>query len=91
MIHVFEFQNHLCLQWAEKLFGSGKQHCSIIAQCYVSKTTNDKEWSPINCKSDDINCKSDVGKMIKLRKNGEERKEKQKEKEPSRLQLLVPL
>ena len=53
LINVNEFQNHLYLQWAGKLFDAGKEYWSIIPQWYLNKTAKDKEWS-VNCKSNDI-------------------------------------
>ena len=54
MINVNEFQNHLYLQWAEKLFDVGKEKWSIIPQWHLNKIAKDKEWSCINCNSNDI-------------------------------------
>ena len=54
MINVNEFQNHLYLQWAGKVFEADKESWSIIPQWHLNKIAKDKEWSYINCKSNDI-------------------------------------
>ena len=54
MINVNEFQNHLYLLWAGKLFDAGKENRSIIPQWHLNKIAKDKGWSYINCKSNDI-------------------------------------
>ena len=54
MINVNGFQNHPYLQWAGKVFEADKENWSIIPQWHLNKIAKDKEWSYINCKSNDI-------------------------------------
>ena len=54
MINVNEFQNHLYLQWAGQVFEADKENWSVIPQWHLNKIAKDKEWSYINCKSNNI-------------------------------------
>ena len=54
MININEFQNHLYPQWAGKVFEADNENWSIIPQWHLNKIAKDKEWSYINCKSNDI-------------------------------------
>ena len=54
MNNVNEFQNHLYLQWAGKVFEADKEYWSIIPQWHLNQIVKDKEWSYINCKSNNI-------------------------------------